>query len=242
MKIEKYMNDFYSKNIKNREFIIIIILIFILALGKQIFIIIRFFAVWILLFLITMRLTNDNQKSLITATLLTLILYILGNLYDEINIFEGFNNDNENSELKNKVKDMPMDKNEMNDEITKLLGLKELSGDNDREEDNESSIDDNNGDEDSDFDNISDVSSNSDSDNDNESEINLKGKKKKKAIMSKKRVQRETFSLMKQIQNTLKNMAPQIKHGEKLMKQFDKLKLDNIEIPEIQGSIPKLNL
>jgi hypothetical protein len=242
MKIEKYINDFYTKNIKNREFIIIIILIFILALGKQIFIIIRFFAVWILLFLITMRLTNDNQKSLITATLLTLILYILGNLYDEINIFEGFNNDNENSELKNKVKDMPMDKNEMNDEITKLLGLKELSGDNDREEDNESSIDDNNGDEDSDFDNISDVSSNSDSDNESESEIDLKTKKKKKAIMSKKRVQRQTFSLMKQIQNTLKDMAPQIKQGEKLMKQFDKLKLDNIEIPEIQGGIPKLNL
>jgi hypothetical protein len=161
----------------------------------------------------------------------------------KVNIFEGFNNDETNSELKNKVKDMPMDKNEMNDEITKLLGLKELSGDNDREEDNESSIDDNNGDEDSDFDNISDVSSNSDSDsdNDNESEINLKGKKKKKAIMSKKRVQRETFSLMKQIQNTLKDMAPQIKHGEKLMKQFDKLKLDNIEIPEIQGGIQKLN-
>jgi hypothetical protein len=83
MKIEKYMNDFYSKNIKNREFIIIIILIFILALGKQIFIIIRFIAVWVLIYLITMRLTDDNQKSLITATLLTLILYILGSLYEE---------------------------------------------------------------------------------------------------------------------------------------------------------------
>jgi hypothetical protein len=232
MKFEKYINDFYHKNIKNKEFIIIIILIFLLALGKQIFIIIRFIAVWFLIYLITLRLTNDNQKSLITATLLTLILYILGSLYEKINIFEGFDSD-----LKEKTKDMPIDKNEMNDEITKLLGLKELSGEKDREDDNESSDAGSKGDDDSDFDNISDVSS------DNESEIDnteLTGKKKK-AIMSKKRVQRETFSLMKQIQNTLKDMAPQIKQGEKLMKEFDKLKLDNIELPEIQG-VTKLKI
>jgi hypothetical protein len=237
MKIEKYINDFYNKNIKNREFIIIIILIFVLALGKQIFIIIRFIAVWLLIYLITMRLTDDSQKSLITATLLTLILYILGNLYEKVNIFEGFDT---NSELKEKTKDMPMDKNEMNDEITKLLGLKELSGENDREDDNESSEGGSKNDDDSDFDNVSDVSSDSESESEIE-ESEFRGKKKKNAIMSKKRVQRETFSLMKQIQNTLKDMAPQIKQGGKLMKDFEKLKLDDIELPKMDD-ITKLKL
>jgi hypothetical protein len=226
MKIEKYMNDFYNKNIKNREFVIIIILVFFLALGRQIFTILRFFIVWFLIYLICMRITEDNMKSLITATLLTAILYVLGTLYAPINIFEGFE--------EKKVEEMPMDKNELNDEITKLLGLKELSGEKDRADDDVSSVDGGEvGDADSDFDNVSDASS----DDLGEVEMKVNGKKSKKSIMSKKRVQRETFALMNQIQNTLKDLAPQIKNGQKLIKEFDKLKLDDINLPEMSNGV-----
>lgn len=227
MKIEKYLNDFYNKNIKNREFIIIIVLVFFLALGRQIFTILRFFIVWFLIYLICMRITEDNIKSLITATLVTAILYILGTLYEPINIFEGF-------EENKKKEEMPMDKNDVSEEITKLLGLKELSGDKDRADDDLSSVGNGDaGDADSDFDNVSDASS----DDLGEVEMKVNGKTSKKSIMSKKRVQRETFALMNQIQDTLKELAPQIKNGQKLIKEFDKLKLDDINLPEMSSGV-----